>query len=76
MALQEEFEKQGNWLFRFRGILPFIILIAGIFLYLHTKLNPDTYFLEGTSFEIYFEYKSPNFKIDPYLFFSVGILSK
>jgi len=56
MALQEEFEKQGNWLFRYRGILPFIILIAGIFLYLHTKLNPDTYFLEGTSFEIYFEY--------------------
>jgi protein-S-isoprenylcysteine O-methyltransferase Ste14 len=56
MALQEEFEKQGNWLFRYRGILPFIILLAGLFLYLRTKINPGTFFLEGTSFEIYYEY--------------------
>ncbi|GHU14504.1 hypothetical protein FACS189441_4300 [Betaproteobacteria bacterium] len=29
MALQEEFEQQGNWLFRYRGILPIIILFVG-----------------------------------------------
>ena len=27
MALQEEFAKQGIWLFRYRGVLPVIILV-------------------------------------------------
>ena len=56
MALKEEFEKQGNWLFRYRGILPMIILLAGMILYLRTKLFPETFFLEGTSLEFYYEY--------------------
>ncbi|MEN8228665.1 MAG: isoprenylcysteine carboxylmethyltransferase family protein [Bacteroidota bacterium] len=56
MALQEEFEKRGNWLFRYRGTLPFIILIAGVLLYLRRKIYPETSFLDGTSFEIYYEY--------------------
>jgi len=30
MALQQEWEKQGNWLFRYRGQLPVVILIAGL----------------------------------------------
>lgn len=30
MALKEEFESQGNWLFRYRGVLPLIILVAGL----------------------------------------------
>jgi protein-S-isoprenylcysteine O-methyltransferase Ste14 len=36
MALQEEFEKQGNWLFRYRSILPLIIIAValGVFAYM------------------------------------------
>lgn len=30
MALQEELEAQGNFLFRYRGVLPLIVLAAGI----------------------------------------------
>jgi protein-S-isoprenylcysteine O-methyltransferase Ste14 len=37
MALQEEFEKQGLWLFRYRGILPIIILFIGALIFLGTK---------------------------------------
>lgn len=56
MALQEEFEKRGNWLFQYRGTLPLIVLIAGLFLYLRSKIYPETYFPDGTHFEIYYEY--------------------
>ncbi|MDA3779075.1 MAG: methyltransferase [Bacteroidales bacterium] len=55
MALQEEFEQQGNWLFRYRGILPLIILFIGFLIYLRTEIYPETFFLENTSFEIYYE---------------------
>ncbi|MDR3184646.1 MAG: isoprenylcysteine carboxylmethyltransferase family protein, partial [Prevotellaceae bacterium] len=34
MALQEEFEKQGSWLFERRGHLPLVCLIIGLALYL------------------------------------------
>lgn len=30
MALQEEFEKEGNWLFRYRSYLPIVLLVIGI----------------------------------------------
>lgn len=33
MALQEEFEKEGNWLFRYRSYLPLIILGIGLTAY-------------------------------------------
>jgi len=56
MALQEEFEKKGLWLFRYRGILPVIILFIGLAIYLMTKLHPGTYFLEGTDGETYYFY--------------------
>ncbi len=34
MALQEEFESQGNYLFRHRGTFPIIILIIGFYIFL------------------------------------------
>ncbi len=34
MALQEEFELQGNFLFRYRGVLPLAILLSGIVTYI------------------------------------------
>ena len=55
MALQEEFETQGDWLFRYRSNLPLIILLIGIILYLRTEIYPETFFLENTPYEIYFE---------------------
>lgn len=48
MALQEDFELQGNWLFKYRGTLPIIILCAGILVYIYT-LNTWGTFLENTA---------------------------
>jgi protein-S-isoprenylcysteine O-methyltransferase Ste14 len=55
MALQEEFEEQGIWLFKYRSILPLIIIIIGTALYIRTKIYPDTFFLEKAPYEIYYE---------------------
>jgi len=37
MALQEEFEEQGNWLFKNRSLLPLIILVVTLGYYLYSK---------------------------------------
>ncbi|EAZ96000.1 hypothetical protein FBBAL38_01235 [Flavobacteria bacterium BAL38] len=55
MALQEELEKQGLWLFRYRGVLPVIILVVGFLLFIQTEIHPETFFLKKTPYEIYFE---------------------
>ncbi len=55
MALQEEIEQQGLWLFRYRGVLPTIILGIGFLLFIQTELNPDSFFIKNSPFEIYFE---------------------
>ncbi len=49
MALQEDFELQGNWLFRYRGTLPIIILGVGILVYIYTLDTRGT-FLEDKEF--------------------------
>ncbi|MFA6400955.1 MAG: isoprenylcysteine carboxylmethyltransferase family protein [Salinivirgaceae bacterium] len=55
MALQEEFEKQGVWLFRYRGSLPLIILVVGAVMFLWTKMHPENFFLEDSPYETYYE---------------------
>lgn len=55
MALQEELEQQGVWLFRYRGILPVIILGIGTLLFLQTEIYPETFFLKKTPYEVYYE---------------------
>jgi protein-S-isoprenylcysteine O-methyltransferase Ste14 len=55
MALQEEFEKQGVWLFRYRGTLPLIVLLIGFAIYLWQEMMPPSFFLEGTPYELYYE---------------------
>jgi len=55
MALQEEFEKQGIWLFRYRSSIPLIILVIGSILIIRTDIYPETFVLKGTSYEIYYE---------------------
>lgn len=39
MALQEEFEQQGNWLFKNRGLLPLIILAITLACYLLIQID-------------------------------------
>lgn len=55
MILKDEMEKQGNWLFKFRGILPIIILVFCGYKYIQTVLHPEIYLFGGTSYEIYYE---------------------
>jgi protein-S-isoprenylcysteine O-methyltransferase Ste14 len=55
MALSEEFEQQGNWLFKYRGVLPLLILLIGLILYLRTEMYPETFFLEESPYEVYYE---------------------
>jgi protein-S-isoprenylcysteine O-methyltransferase Ste14 len=53
MALQEEFEKQGNWLFKRRSYLPLFCLTGGLALYLWRA-----YLLGNTSGTLYEKYKT------------------
>ncbi len=46
MALQQELERQGNRLFRYRGWWPLVILCAGVAVYCYVSLHPE-YFLLG-----------------------------
>nr|WP_293300858.1 isoprenylcysteine carboxylmethyltransferase family protein [Allomuricauda sp.] len=55
MALQEEFEQQGIWLFRYRSFLPLIIIAIGIGLYINTEINPETFFIKDTPYEFHYE---------------------
>lgn len=55
MALQEELEKQGVWLFRRRTYLPILILLIGIGLYLQTELHAEQFPIRSSAYELYFE---------------------
>ena len=52
MALRKEFETQGRWLFKYRGVIPIIILVIGAVVYLKTRFSP--HFVESP-YEIYYE---------------------
>lgn len=45
MALQEEFESQGNFLFRYRSNLPLIIVLVGLSVFIFDNIynNTQTY---------------------------------
>ena len=43
MALQEELESQGNWLFRYRSFLPILIVLVGWAMYLRRELHPEEF---------------------------------
>ncbi len=55
MALQEEFEKQGIWLFRRRTYLPILILVVGISLNLQTEIQAEQFFIRSSAYELYYE---------------------
>ena len=58
MALQEEFESQGNYLFKHRGTFPIIILVIGFYLYLQSALYKGQHPWEDSSRESIFQYFS------------------
>lgn len=51
MALQEELELHGNYLFRYRGVLPAILLLAGIAVFVINR-NSSHRFLASPEFEV------------------------
>jgi protein-S-isoprenylcysteine O-methyltransferase Ste14 len=54
MDLQKQIEIQGNWLFKYRGILPLIILVAGILVFIYSKLDASNFFYGKPSFMNYY----------------------
>lgn len=54
MTLSDQMESQGNWLFKYRGILPLIIFLIGFLLFLMNEVNPDKGLLEQAPYEIYY----------------------
>jgi protein-S-isoprenylcysteine O-methyltransferase Ste14 len=54
MDLQKQIEFQGNWLFKYRGILPLIILFAGIIVLIYSKQDASNFFYGKTSFTDYY----------------------
>lgn len=55
MALQEEIEIQGNWLFKNRSLLPIIILIIGLGVYLEEHIITGRFIVFIHPYEHYFE---------------------
>src|SRR4051794_5826899 len=55
MALQEEMEIQGNWLFKRRGSLPLIIIAIGLAVYLVNKYFSKSIFLNDDQYEKWYE---------------------
>lgn len=51
MALQEEFEKQGTWLFRYRSFIPAVLLLAGIYIWLRSELHPGNLWMKAEPFD-------------------------
>ncbi len=54
MALQEELEKQGTWLFRYRSFIPFVILIAGAWFFLQSELHPEELWVKTPPYESWY----------------------
>jgi protein-S-isoprenylcysteine O-methyltransferase Ste14 len=55
MALQEEMEVQGNWLFTRRGTLPLVILVVGVVTFILHGSNSNHYFTYHPLVEIYYQ---------------------
>lgn len=55
MALIEQMESQGGWLFKHRGVLPLIIFLIGSVLFLRNESDQALWLLEGTQYEIFYE---------------------
>ena len=55
MALKSTFRKQGNWLFKYRGSIPLVVLLTGAGMIIYSDLNPETSLIKQTSYERMYE---------------------
>lgn len=55
MELNRQMEIQGNWLFKYRGILPLFVFLLGLLIFLRNESNPSNWVVEGTDYEIIYE---------------------
>ncbi len=55
MALQEELEKQGLWLFRYRGVIPIFVLGIGAAVYIRSSILLDGTAIQQQPFKTYYE---------------------
>jgi len=46
MALTEQMQSQGTWLFKHRGVLPLIIFVIGVALFLKNESSPENWILK------------------------------
>lgn len=46
MALTEQMQGQGTWLFKHRGVLPLIIFVIGVALFLKNESSPENWILK------------------------------
>jgi protein-S-isoprenylcysteine O-methyltransferase Ste14 len=51
MILSDRLERQGAWLFKYRGVLPIFILVIGVFLFFKTELARKPILFGETNFE-------------------------
>jgi len=56
MGLQENLEKQGMWLFRYRSNIPFLILFLGVIVFIYTEIHPGKYFVKNGAIDHYYIY--------------------
>ena len=56
MALIEQMESQGGWLFKHRGVLPLIIFLIGFSMFLRNESDSSFWILEDTKYEIFYEF--------------------
>ena len=60
MALQEEFEQQGLWLFRYRSTLPLVLLVVGFWVYMQgvysgSDASLNNQYCITTTYRVYYE---------------------
>ena len=55
MAITEQMQSQGTWLFKYRGILPLIIFVIGAALFLKNESSPENWILKKELEHILYE---------------------
>lgn len=55
MALTEQMERQGHWLFKYRSILPLVVFLLGLIIFVQNESNPENWVVEQTIYEHIYE---------------------
>lgn len=55
MALTDQMERQGHWLFKYRSILPLLIFVLGLYIFIQNEINPSNWVVKQTAYENVYE---------------------